>query len=344
MIPPAAIRRPLTITAWVVVSALWLLLSPLLLALAAAASAVTRRPQPLIAARLATSYFAHELGVLVACAGLWLLSGFGAAMRSPRIERLHYRLLRWFVHGLAQRVLELLGIQVAPGPTAEAAHALATERPLLFLSRHAGPADTLLLIDELLWRYDRRPSVVFKQALTLDPCVDLIGHRLPHAILDTSDSERSEAEIRKVTAQMGARGVLVLFPEGGNFTPERRRQALRRLRRKGRRREAAAGESMAHMMPPHPAGAIAAFRGSGDTDVIFAAHTGLGLGAFPRELWRRPPIGRTLHTRMWLAPAPERPKDQERQAEWLYEWWQRLDQWVEAQGKEPVGTGETGAA
>jgi len=63
----------------------------------------------------------------------------------------------------------------------------------------------------------------------------------------------------------------------------------------------------------------------------------LGLAAFPRELWRHTPIGRTLTTHMWLEPAAERPTDPDQQVEWLYEWWQRLDQWVRSEGEETPG-------
>jgi 1-acyl-sn-glycerol-3-phosphate acyltransferase len=316
-----------------VVSVLCLGLSPVLLALAAVASAVIRRPQPLLLTRLLIRYFALELGVLTGCAFLWLLSGFGAAMRTSRIRDLHYRLLRFFVHGLAEHVLTLLDIDVAPSPSPDAERALERDRPLLFFSRHAGPADTVLLIDLLLTRYHREPSVVFKQALMFDPSIDLIGHRLPHAVLDVSDPEGCEAQIENVTEALGPRGVLVLFPEGGNFTPERRRQSLRKLRRKGRRREAAAGEAMSHVLPPHPTGALAALRANPDADVIFGAHTGLGTAAFPRELWRDTPIGATLKARMWLAPAVDRPTDPDEQVEWLYAWWKRLDTWLDGEGE-----------
>ena len=81
--PPAAIRRPVTITAWLVLSTACLLLSPLLLAAAALAAAVLRRPQPLLLARLAIAYFALELRVLARCGMLWLASGFGVRIRSP---------------------------------------------------------------------------------------------------------------------------------------------------------------------------------------------------------------------------------------------------------------------
>lgn len=333
--PPTAIRRPVTVIVWLAMSCLCLAFSPLLLMLGAIASALSRRPQPQLLVRLVIAYFARELAVLVACGALWTISGFGTRMRGPRSREMHYRLLRWFVHGLTQRALSLLEINVEPQLDPDVAESLQRDEPLLFFSRHAGPGDTVVLIDQLLTRYARLPGVVFKDTLAIDPCVDLIGHRLPHAVLDRSDPEECEARIQAVSATLGPRGVLVLFPEGGNLTAERRRRALASLRRKGRRREAAAGQAMTHMMPPHPAGALAALRGNPDADVIFGAHTGLGLAAFPRELWRHTPIGQTLTTRMWLARASDRPKDEQEQVKWLYNWWQRLDEWVGQQGEAP---------
>jgi 1-acyl-sn-glycerol-3-phosphate acyltransferase len=179
--------------------------------------------------------------------------------------------------------------------------------------------------------------VVFKDTLAIDPCVDLIGHRLPHAVLDTSDPEECERLIAEISSRLAPQGVLLLFPEGGNYSPQRRRQALGKLRRKGQRREAAAGEQMQHVLPPHPGGALAALRGNLDADVIFGAHTGLGLAAFPGQIWRNPPIGRTLTTWMWHVPAAERPDDPEEQVAWLYRWWKRIDEWVEQQGQEVNG-------
>jgi 1-acyl-sn-glycerol-3-phosphate acyltransferase len=332
--PPAAVRRPLTVTVWLLMSALVLVLSPLLLVLAALAVAIIRRPQPMLLTRLLIAYFARELGVLVACGVLWLSSGFGLKLRSRRFQLLHYRLLRWFVHGLAQRALTLLEIDVMPRPSDAAARALADDRPVLFFSRHAGPGDTVLLVDLLITRYNRFPSVVFKDTLAIDPSVDLIGHRLPHAVLDTSDAANCEARIREVTAQLGSRGVLLLFPEGGNFTRERRREAVRKLWRKHMRRQAAIASEMSHVLPPHPTGALAALRGNPGADVIFGAHTGLGLAAFPGELWRRTPIGATLTTRMWLEPAADRPHDPDQQISWLYSWWKRIDEWIDQQPTE----------
>ena len=334
--PPAAVRRPLTITAWVGMSIGCLVLAPLLLAVAAVAAVLTRRPQPLLLARLAITYFARELVVLIACGALWLASGAGFLIRSRRFQMAHYALLRWFIHSLAERAQSLLEITVAPGASPGATRALESERPLLFFSRHAGPGDTVLLVDLLLTRFERLPSVVFKESLALDPCVDLIGHRLPHAVLDTSDREECDARIETVASDLGPRGVLLLFPEGANFSGRRRRLAIGKLRHTGRRREAAAAERMSHVLPPRPTGALAAMRGNPTADVVFAAHTGLGLAAFPRDLWRHPPLRRTLKTRMWLAPAADRPRDPEAQVKWIYDWWERLDAWIDGQGDELV--------
>lgn len=332
--PPAPIRRPLTVTTWLILTAVCLVLSPLLLGLAALAAAILRRPQPLLATRLFIAYCARELGGLVACGALWLLSGFGVRIRAPRFRRLHYRLLRWYVHGLAVKALELLDVDVAAQVSPDVAAALERDQPLLFFSRHAGPGDTVLLVDLLQSEYNRLPSVVFKDTLAIDPCIDLVGHRLPHAVLDTSDREECEARIKQVAANLDPRGIFVLFPEGGNFTIERRRRALRKLWRKGRHRQAEQARQMSHVMPPQPMGAIAALQANPQADVIFGAHTGLGLAAFPRELWKRTPIGQTLTEKMWVVPAAERPKDPDQQVEWLYEWWRRIDQWVGRQGQE----------
>jgi 1-acyl-sn-glycerol-3-phosphate acyltransferase len=332
--PPTAVRRPLTITAWLVMSSVCLVVSPLILAAGAIAAAVLRRPQPRLLAWLVIEYFARELLVLVACGGLWLASGCGWRIHGRRFQRAHYRLLRWFVGGLSSRARELLDIGVDRQPSPEAAESLRADRPVLFFSRHAGPGDTAFLTDVLMTLYDRLPSVVFKDALTLDPCIDLLGHRLPHAVLDTSDAEECEERITQAAEMLGPRGLLLLFPEGGNFTPERRRQSIGKLWRKGRRQEASEGEKMSDVLPPHPAGALAALKGNPDADVVFGAHTGLGLAAFPGDLWRDPPIGRTLKTRMWRVTAAERPDEPDEQVEWLYDWWKRIDEWVSSEDEE----------
>ncbi len=339
--PPVSIRRPLTVTAWLVVSATCVVLSPLLLGLGVVVGALTGRRQPMIVARLILAYFAHELAVLVACGALWIVTGAGRMIDAPRSQRLHWRLLRWYVAGLAAAGRSALEIDVVSEAPPEATRALEADAPLIVLSRHAGPGDTIFIGDQLLSRFHRRPSVVFKETIAIDPCIDLLAHRLPHAMIDPSDREQCEARIAEITAGLGPRGTLLLFPEGGNFTPERRLSALRRLWRKGQRRSAERAEDMPHVLPPQPMGVLAALRARPDADIVFAAHTGLGLAAYPRQLWHEMPIGRTLLTRMWLVRRDEVPAIPDEQVAWLYDWWKRIDEWI---GAQQPGGGEGGPA
>jgi 1-acyl-sn-glycerol-3-phosphate acyltransferase len=332
--PPISVRRPVTVVVWLIVSTAVVLASPLLLALGKLASAVTRRPQPLIATRLTLAYFGYELAALIGCGALWLAAGCGLLVRTRRWQALHWRLLRWFVAGLADAGRRTLGIDIAAELSTEAASALESEQPLIVLSRHAGPGDTIFIVDQLMSRFRRRPSVVFKESLAFDPCIDLLGHRLPQAMLDKADREEAEEIIGRVTSNLEPGGVLLLFPEGGNFTPERRHSALQRLRRRGKRRSAEQAERMPHVLPPQPSGTLAALDAGGQTNIVFAAHTGLGLAAYPSQVWRHMPIGRTLQTRMWFAPASEVPAGDEDRIAWLYDWWKRIDEWIDAQSQE----------
>lgn len=108
-----------------------------------------------------------------------------------------------------------------------ATEAPGAEKPLLIFSRHAGPGDTVLLIDQLLSRYARRPSVVFKETLALDPSIDLIAHRLPHAVLDTDNREECEARIEQTAGKLGAHGALAVSRGRQFHSAASRRRAAR---------------------------------------------------------------------------------------------------------------------
>ncbi|MGI8558652.1 MAG: 1-acyl-sn-glycerol-3-phosphate acyltransferase [Solirubrobacteraceae bacterium] len=331
--PPRVVRRMLVGPLWVLFAALSALLSPI----AAIASLVTGNRQPLRLAHFIFVYVTREATVLAACVKLWVASGFGRRLQTEHFLDAHYRLLGRLLGGILRPVLKSLEIDIAAEPSEAAETALAARhQPLILFSRHAGPGDSFLVVNALLERYDRRPRIVMKQTLALDPALDVLCNRLPNALIDTSDPDKCERQISRLSRDLDGRGVLVLFPEGGNYTPKRRRDAIKSLRRRGHRSEAARAEQMTHVMPPKMTGASAALNANPEADVIFAAHTGLGHEAFPLEMWRNPPTDRTVRMRMWLAPAAERPTTAEQQTDWLFQWWKRLDDWIESQGQEPA--------
>lgn len=335
--PPVLARRLVIIPLWMMLAVVGTLGSPVALAIAALAGALTGSRQPVRLVHFTLSYLLHETAILAACGGLWVASGFGRRMTSERFQAAHYRLMGRLLEGILQDVLGSLRIDIDAEGSPAAEQALRDpHRPLILFSRHAGPGDSFLIINLLVSRYGRRPRIVMKKALALDPCLDLLCHRLPNALLDTTDREACEAQITIMAEGLDGRGVLVLFPEGGNFTPERRRRAILSLWRQGRGAQASQAEAMEHVMAPKPTGALTALAANPSADVIFAAHTGLGRDAYPLEMWRHPPVGHTLHMRMWLAPASERPSDGEAQMDWLFGWWKALDDWIDSQGTEPT--------
>jgi 1-acyl-sn-glycerol-3-phosphate acyltransferase len=333
VVPPRIIRR--------------LLLAPLLVALTLAA-VVTLPPLVLLAAAvspwlpgrwralrllwLALVWLVLECAALLACLGLWITSGFGDQLRSEPYQERHYAILRWFldtVFRVATRVFRLR-IEVKEPELTRLELASRRSRPVIVLSRHAGPGDSFLLVHRLLTDYRRRPRVVLKAMLQLDPGLDVVINRLPHAFVSArhAGAGRVLTEIERLAADLGPADALVIFPEGGNFTPRRRARAIERLEREHRTEQAARARAMEHLMPPHTGGALAAIAAAPTADVIFVAHTGLEDLATIGDIWRSLPMEQVLKARWWRVAAAEVPDGRDARVRWLYDWWALIDGWI----------------
>src|SRR3954468_20918365 len=320
-VPPLVVRR-VTVTPLVLALELALLAaSPLLTALAALLSPLFGGRRPLRALALALAYAYAHVTAVAACALLWA-SG-RASDQGP-----HYAVLRWFVGVIAGTALRVARVKITVRDSGSAEAALAAhERPLVVLSIHSGEGDSLLVLDHLLRRHRRRPRIVMHQALALDPLIDLIGRRLPNRFIDPRGGD-IEVEIAEMSRRLGAEDAVVIFPEGGNFSPARRRRAIERLLRRGHRRAARRAEAMRHLAAPRPGGALAALEGAPDADVVFVAHHG-----FPESMaqaWRELPHRTEVEVELWLVPAAQIPADEQERIDWLFSWWADLDAWVAA--------------
>ena len=206
------------------------------------------------------------------------------------------------------------------------------DRPLLVLARHAGPGDSFLLVHALITHAGLRPRVVLKQALRLDPCLDVLLARVPHCFVPPdAASHRTADAIGGLVSDMGPGDALVIFPEGGNFTERRRRRAIRWLRRHGRPREAARSERLSHVLPPRTDGTLAALAAAPRADVVFVAHTGLDDMVSVRTLWQGIPLRRTVRATWWRVAAEDLPAAPQLQADWLRAQWARVDSWIDGQ-------------
>lgn len=320
-IPPLAVRR-VTVTPLVLLAELALIAaSPFLTAVAAALSPLFGGRRPLRLFALVLTYATGHVAAVAACALLWA-SGRGAS-QGP-----HYAVMRWFVGGIARAALRVARVKLVMHGSAAAEVALAArQRPVIVLSIHSGEGDSLLVLDHLLRRHQRRPRIVMHQLLALDPLIDLIGRRLPNRFVDPRGGD-IEREIKVMSHGLGADDAVLIFPEGGNVTAERRRRAIERLLHRGHHREAERAERMAHLGAPRPGGALAALEGAPDADVVFFAHHGFPEGL--RDTWRSLPYPTRIEVELWHVPAEEIPEGADARIDWLFKWWSELDAWVAA--------------
>lgn len=367
MLPPRPVRRVVVLPAFIVLALVLILSYPVTALVAAALSLVwppprlpswpppwppripdlrtwftrSRRPQwrVLRILTLLVACLAAELLALLRLGRLWLAAGFGRDVRTPEFERRHYQLVRNLlgtIFTVAERLLRVR-IQVE-GPSPDDYR----DRPLLVFCRHAGPGDSFLIVHALLSWYDRDPRIVLKDTMQWDPAIDVVLNRLPARFIRSGapgestkgdpDVVRPVDAIGELATRLDGNDALVLFPEGGNFTDRRRARAIQRLRRKGLMAEVAKAEAMRNVLPPRPAGVVAALRAqqltSDPADVVWVAHTGTDHLFSVADIWRALPMDTDLRMRWWHVPAAEIPADEEEQIQWLFRWWQEIDGWI----------------
>jgi 1-acyl-sn-glycerol-3-phosphate acyltransferase len=328
--PPVWVRRVVLAPIVVALAIVLLTTLPVWLIVAVAASPLV--PGHLRVPRLvwlAIVYVVWDAAALVALAVLWVASGFGWKIRTPGFQRAHYVLTgrflavlfwlaRWSLH-LAVDVVGTDPDTARPG------------RPEIVVSRHAGPGDSVILIHALVNWFDREPRIVLKATLQWDPTVDVLLNRLPNRFISPGRTGTAslEDEIEELATGLDENDAFVIFPEGGNFSPRRRLSAIARLRARGLRDLAVRAERLHNVLPPKPSGLFAAIDAAPDAGVIFVAHTGLDQMITVADVWRELPMDKRLIMRFWSVPPEEVPAGEEARTVWLYDWWARIDAWIE---------------
>lgn len=319
MLPPRFVRRLVCTPLLFVLTLLVVVLFPVAFAVTSLAGRERKRAQRLVWFSL--TWGTRETVAVLECGWLWL-------RRRTRDDR-HYDIIRRYVGALYASAERRLGLRVEVDGTWDGAwDGSAPGRPLIVLSRHAGPGDALLIVHHLLTEYRRRPRVVMKALLQLDPCIDIAANRVPNVFVTPGGAADS---VGRLAEGLGPGEALLIFPEGGNFSPERRRRAIRRLARMRRADEAARAAAMRNVMPPRPGGVLAALDSAPSADVVFVAHCGLDHMATAGDVWRRVPLTGPVRARWWRVPAEDVPGDRDARVSWLYENWERADAWISAQ-------------
>ena len=266
-------------------------------------------------------FFAIEAAGLIKLFASWVRAGFGRA--GSRMLADAWSIQVWWAQTLLGAVKRIFGLDfVVTGQE------VAAPGPIVAMFRHASIVDNLLPAVLLTGDLGIRLRWIVKRELLTLPSLDVAGKRLPNYFVDrASDDPRGELRRIKALGQgLGTDEGVLIYPEGTRFTPQRRVAALERMRSSGDRMLERA-ERLRHVMPPRLGGTLALL--DSGADVVVGAHHGLEGFAKLADLWSGGLVGRTINVRLTRIDAATVPAGRQERAEWLYDVWAEIDDWIE---------------
>ena len=167
------------------------------------------------------------------------------------------------------------------------------------------------------------------ELLRLDPLIDVFGHRLPNRFVDPRGGD-TEVEIAAMAGDASDDTAVLIFPEGGNFSAERRARGIERLEEAGHDEEAGWAREMDATSPRR--GRVARWprwrprrTRTSSSSATSACRSGcVSCGA-------RSPPRRRSRCASGTRPPRDMPADRDAQIDWLFGWWRTLDAWVASQ-------------
>lgn len=240
--------------------------------------------------------------------------------------RAHYALQRWWAAQLIRSLRLTCGLKIEVSGAEQVGSG-----PLVCFGRHASLGDALVsawIFGSLTHRY---PRYVMKKELLTDPCLDIVGQRIPNYFVDRgSAAVRQElVGIRTMAAGLGNRDVAVIFPEGTRANDKRRAALVERLEKRAPDRFALFRDAN-FVLPPRPAGATALLEEVPNANVVLLWHVGFdGLDSFGGILHRLASKEPAAHVTLELIPRQDVPEGDEF-VRWLDDRWMEIDAKVNA--------------
>ncbi|WP_156689885.1 1-acyl-sn-glycerol-3-phosphate acyltransferase [Mycobacterium sp. Marseille-P9652] len=305
------LRRAFTVPLMTIVMATLLVAGPLLLAGAGITGLFTRSTRPARTVAVLMAYALIELRTLAK-----LLGG----------NRDCDRLMRNVLTSVYAAVRRFLDVEVVLDPASVKADAIPRDEPIIVLSRHCGPGDSVLVAWLLAMEYGLHVRIVLKSALRCDPVLDVAGELGCLCFLDRGD--RAREQIRGLAGSLDGGQAMLLFPEGANFSWPRWRDAVSQLHWTRGFRAARRALRQSHTLPPRSGGAAAAVAGAPSASILVVTHNGFCADGRDRPWWQLP-IHRRLLIRTALIPAARIPPPA-RIGPWLERTWTQVDAWVAA--------------
>jgi len=315
-------RRIVSVPAVLVVAPLLTITTPLWAPAAAIADLVRgRRRLPLVRLLAFGTVWAWA-----ECAGIarslaeWVRGNAGDHDR-------HYALMGWWAGTLMRGLRATTGLRVE----VDGVEAF-TPGPAVVLSRHASYGDSLVSAWVLCCLCGLQPRYVLKRELLSDPCLDIVGLRVPNHFLDreAADGDAELEALSELSTGLGPASVAVIFPEGTRASDAKRARAIAKIAERNPER-AARMAGLRHLLPPRPAGSRAILRGAPDADLVLVWHAGFDgldtIGGIVDRLRRAPRPITLVARRVARGDVPEG-ADFDR---WLDDQWLRMDAAVDAE-------------
>lgn len=329
-------RRALTVSCCLV---LWLLLVaafPVLLVAGAIIDLSSRRAW--IISRCVfffPFYFSCEVIGIAASFVIWLGSGVWAGASRERFLDWNFALQRWWANALCRGAQRIFNIAIE----VEGADELRNGPVIVFL-RHASVADTLLPAVFIANPNGLKLRYVLKHELLLDPCLDIVGNRLPNTFVrrNSGDSFR----VVELMSNLGPRDGVIIYPEGTRYSAAKRERIIEDLALRGERYLYEKARGLTNVLPPRLGGPLSLLERNEAADVIFCAHFGFDGVVDLRDFLRGSLVGRVVQVRFWRVAFASIPKTREERKEWLFENWARVDEWVGRQKAREVVSADAG--
>jgi 1-acyl-sn-glycerol-3-phosphate acyltransferase len=266
-------------------------------------------------------YFSCEVFGIAASFILWLASGVWMGASRERFLDRNFALQRRWANALCRRGLGIFGIRIQ----VEGADEL-RDGPVIVFLRHTSVADTLLPAVFIANPNGLKLRYVLKHELLLDPCLDIVGNRLPNAFVrrNSGDSFR----VLELMKNLGPRDGVIIYPEGTRFTEEKREALIEQLERKGETYLCEKARLLKNVLPPRLGGALNLLDHNDAADVVFCAHFGFDGVVDLRDFLRGSLVGVVVTVRFWRVPFAAIPATREARQEWLFDNWMRVDEWV----------------
>lgn len=313
-------RRSISVSALLVVAILATISAPIWIAVAIAIDAVRLRWRFPLARLLLFGWYWS----IIECAGVLISLGLWMSGQSKN-QVLHYRLMGWWAGKL------MTGLRIAMRASINVNDSDAfDEGNAVVLCRHASLADSLVSAWVVCTNRGLSPRYVLKRELLWDPCLDIVGLRVPNYFVDRGSQQSANelAAVTRLSADLAATDVAVIFPEGTRSSDAKRKRAVEKIRDQSPERLAAT-EGLRHLIPVRPSGTLALLDGAPDADLVIAWHTGFdGLSTFGGVIAA---LGRSDVQIVFRARRLQRSSLPDVNVGWLDDIWAKMDSEVDEQ-------------